>query len=195
MLRIGFTLLFVFTLFFGGIYPCAAFLIGRVLFPFQAGGSLLFHPKTQTIIGSKLIGQPFTSAIYFHPRPSMTPDGEYNAAFSHGSNHGVLSKGLHAEMLSRAERYRQINALPQDICIPMDAVTASASGLDPHISITNALLQAPRVAKARRISEEEVHTYIEKWTERPFFGLLGETRINVLMLNLALDHASVEKEE
>lgn len=195
MLRIGFTLLLVFTLFFGGIYPCAAYLIGRVFFPFQAGGSLLFHPKTQTIIGSQLIGQPFTSAIYFHPRPSMTPEGEYNAAQSQGSHHSVCSDSLHTEILGRAERYRQLNGLTEDTCIPMDAVTASASGLDPHISITNALLQAPRVAKGRGIPEEEVHTYIEKWTERPFFGLLGETRINVLMLNLALDHASVEKEE
>jgi potassium-transporting ATPase KdpC subunit len=195
MAKTGFLLMLVLTLFFGGVYPLVTFLLGRALFPFQAGGSLLFHPQTQTIIGSKLIGQNFTSPIYFHPRPSVTEGGEYNAASSRGSELSILSSVLMADILRRAEKYRQSNSLSEDACIPIDAVTASASGLDPHISISNALLQAPRVAKARGISEEEVNLMVQNFTERPFFGLLGEMRINVLMLNLALDHALIEKEE
>jgi potassium-transporting ATPase KdpC subunit len=191
----SFLLLLIFTLLFGGIYPFVTFLIGRLLFPFQAGGSLLFDPKSQTIIGSRLIGQNFTSPIYFHPRPSLTEGGPYNAAKSRGSSYGILSDILIHDVLSRADNYQQFNSLAEGMCIPMDAVTASASGLDPHISISNVLLQAPRVAKARGISENEVHNLIEKFTEHPFFGLLGEARINVLLLNLALDHADVKKEE
>ncbi len=195
MFKNGLLLLVIFTLFFGGVYPFVTFLIGRMLFPFQTGGSLLFHPQSQTIIGSKLIGQNFTSPVYFHPRPSLTDGGQYNAANSKGSKYGILSETLLHDVLSRAEKYKELNSLAEGICIPIDAVTASASGLDPHISISNALLQAPRVAKTRGISEDEVNGLIEKFTERPFFDLLGETRINVLLLNLALDHALIEKEE
>lgn len=168
------------------------FVIGKVLFPFQTGGSLLFYPKTQKIIGSKLIGQNFTSPIYFHPRPSL---GGYDAAHSQGSKYSVISAELCERMLACAKEYRELNALSDGACVPIDAVTSSSSGLDPHISISNALLQAARVADARGIPKETVDTLIEKFTEHPFFGLIGETRVNVLMLNLALDHASVEKEE
>jgi potassium-transporting ATPase KdpC subunit len=190
--RNGFLLLLTFTLIFGGIYPFVTFVIGKVLFPFQTGGSLLFYPKTQKIIGSKLIGQNFTSPIYFHPRPSL---GGYDAAHSQGSKYSVISAELYERMLACAKEYRELNALTDSACVPIDAVTSSSSGLDPHISISNALLQAARVADARGIPKETVDTLIEKFTEHPFFGLIGETRVNVLMLNLGLDHASVEKEE
>jgi potassium-transporting ATPase KdpC subunit len=188
-------LTFFFILIFGGLYPLCTFFIGHVLFPFQAGGSLLFHPKSQTLIGSKLIAQNFSSPIYFIPRPSVAGIDGYDATDSGGSELAPTSKKLFDEILSRAEQYRRFNALHPDACIPIDAVTASASSLDPHISISNALLQAPRVAKARKLSEEEVMSSIQKFTERPFFGLIGEPRVNVLMLNLALDHMVVEKEE
>ncbi len=184
----------VFTLLFGGAYPLTLFLIGRIFFPFQAGGSLLFYPERQTLVGSPLIGQHFTSSRYFHLRPSLTPDEEYNAASSSGSQRGPASPALLQEISTRAELYRLTNLLTADTCIPIDAVTASASGLDPHISITNALLQVGRVARERGISEEEVNDLVQKYTERPFFGLLGEIRVNVPMLNLALDQAYVQKE-
>jgi K+-transporting ATPase ATPase C chain len=192
MMRSGFLLLLLFTLLFGGVYPFVMFVIGKVLFPFQTGGSLLFYPKTQKIIGSKLIGQNFTTPQYFHPRPSL---GEYDAASSQGSKYSVISEELFEQMMKRAHQYRELNGLTDGACIPVDAVTASSSGLDPHISIFNALLQAARVAKTRGIPKETVDTLIEKFTERPLFGLIGQTRVNVLMLNLGLDHAAVEKEE
>jgi K+-transporting ATPase ATPase C chain len=194
MIKNAFLLMLVFTLLFGGAYPLTLFLIGRIFFPFQAGGSLLFYPERQTLVGSPLIGQHFTSSRYFHLRPSLTPDEEYNAASSSGSQRGPASPALLQEISTRAELYRLTNLLTADTCIPIDAVTASASGLDPHISITNALLQVARVASERGISEEEVNDLVQKYTERPFFGLLGEIRVNVLMLNLALDQAYVQKE-
>lgn len=190
----GFLLTLFFTLFFGGIYPLFTFLVGQAVFPFQASGSLLFNAKSQKLIGSKLIAQDFSSSIYFTPRPSRSGDN-YDASDSGGSELGPTSKKLMDDILSRSEHYRQFNSLHSDTCIPIDAVTVSASSLDPHISIGNALLQAPRVAKARKLPEEEVMELIQKFTERPFFGLIGEPRINVLMLNLALDHTIVEKEE
>jgi potassium-transporting ATPase KdpC subunit len=195
MIKNAFLLTLVFTVFFGGLYPLMTFLIGRTFFPFQSGGSLLFHPQSQTMIGSKLIAQNFTSSIYFHSRPSMTKGGPYNASSSGGSELSISSPLLMTDILSRAEKYKQSNFLADGICIPIDAVTASASGLDPHISISNALIQAPRVAKARGLSEEEINLMVQNFTERPFFGLLGEARINVLLLNLALDHALIEKEK
>lgn len=184
-----------FTLLLGGAYPLTIFLIGRICFPFQAGGSLLFFPERQSIVGSQLIGQKFSSPHYFHMRPSSTPDEEYNASSSSGSLRGPASRAFLEDITARIEWYRAGNDLSDDICIPIDAVTSSASGLDPHISITNALLQTPRVATVRGIPEEEVHILVQQYTERPFFGLLGEMRVNVLMLNLALDRAFVEKEQ
>jgi K+-transporting ATPase ATPase C chain len=191
----GFLLTLFFVAFFGGIYPLITFLIGNSLFPFQTQGSLLFDPKKQALIGALPIAQNFTSPIYFIPRPSQDSGKEYDAAQSGGSELGPISKIMLDQIQERAEQFRQFNALPPDTCIPIDAVTISASSLDPHISIKNALLQAPRVAKARRIPEDEVMELVEKFTERPLFGLIGEARINVLMLNLALDHTLVKKEE
>ncbi len=195
MIKNAFLLTIFFTLLLGGAYPLTIFLIGRIFFPFQAGGSLLFFPERQTIVGSQLIGQNFASPQYFHMRPSSTPNEEYNAISSSGSLRGPASPAFLEDINARIEWYRSRNDIGEDICIPIDAVTSSASGLDPHISITNALLQAPRVAAVRGIPEEEVHAALQKYTEHPFFGILGETRVNVLMLNLALDHAFVEKEQ
>jgi K+-transporting ATPase ATPase C chain len=193
--KTGFLLTLFFTLFFGGIYPFVTFLIGQAFFPFQTQGSLLFDPQTQKFIGSKLIAQDFSSPKYFTPRPCEAHNPSYNAMLSGGSELGPTSKKLLEDVLSRADRYRQFNALQADICIPIDAVTISASNLDPHISVMNALLQVPRVSQARQLSVDELMELVQKYTERPFFGLIGEPRINVLMLNLALDHKIVEKEQ
>ena len=194
MIKNAFLLTLTFTLLFGGAYPLIVFLIGHVFFPFEAGGSLLFYPERQTVVGSQLIGQYFGSPNYFHLRPSTTSGEAYNAASSSGSLTGPASPALLEDVSARMELYRTINFLPDGTCIPIDAVTASASGLDPHISIMNALLQAPRVAQVRDLSEDEILALVQKHTERPFFGILGETRVNVLMLNLALDQAFIEKE-
>ncbi len=188
----AFLLLCYFTLFFGGLYPCIVFLIGTLFFPFQAGGSLIFHRKTQSFIGSQLIAQEFKSTRYFHSRPSETKKGHYNGLHSGSSELGPTIKRLIETIASRTENYRVMNSLSPDICVPIDAVAASSSGLDPHISVSNALLQAPRVAKARKISEDDVHVLIQQFTERPSFGLLGEARVNVLLLNLRLDNSIIE---
>ncbi|MBS0604622.1 MAG: potassium-transporting ATPase subunit KdpC [Verrucomicrobia bacterium] len=193
-LKTAFLLTLTFTLFFGGLYPTCIYLIGHLFFPYQAGGSLLFHPNTQSIIGSELIAQGFDSPVYFHPRPSDTGESPYNGTNSGGSELGPSMKALIDANVTRADQYRQTNCLTPDTCVPVDAVTASSSGLDPHISISNALLQAPRVAMARNMPEEDVHALIQQFTERPSFGLFGEARVNVLMLNLRLDNAVVEKE-
>jgi K+-transporting ATPase ATPase C chain len=145
------------------------------------------------IAGSALIGQGFKAEHYFHPRPSAAgPDG-YNAASSSGSNLGPLSRKLIDQVKERADAYRNENGLPPGMEVPVDAVTASASGLDPHISARNAELQAARVAKARAIPEENVRSTIAQYTEGPRFGFLGEERVNVLKLNLALDALSEKR--
>lgn len=195
MFRKGLVLTLFFTAIFGGIYPLFVFCIGQLFFPFHAEGSLLFSPKTQTLVGSELIAQGFESPRYFHPRPSETKIHAYNGMHSGSSELGPTQKLLIETNLKRAQHYRKINSLSPDTYVPVDAITASASGLDPHISLSNALLQAPRVAQERNCSEEKVHTFIEQCTRRASFGLFGEARVNVLMLNLALDRAVIEKVE
>ena len=168
-----------------GIYPLAVWGVAQLVFPHQANGSLVFQDGR--IAGSELIGQGFKSERYFHPRPSAAgPDG-YDAASSGGSNLGPLSRKLIDQVKERADAYRNENGLPPGMEIPADTVTASASGLDPHISARNAELQAARVAKARAIPEEEVKRYIGQYTEGPQLGFLGEQGVNVLKLNVALD--------
>lgn len=168
-----------------GIYPLAVWGVARVAFSHQANGSLLI--RDGRIVGSALIGQNFTSDRYFHPRPSAAGADGYDAASSGGSNLGPLSRKLMDQIKERAESYRAENGLPSDAEIPGDAVTASGSGLDPHISVRNAMLQAVRVATARAIAVERVHRAIEQTSEGPQLGFLGERRVNVLKLNLALD--------
>jgi potassium-transporting ATPase KdpC subunit len=168
-----------------GLYPLAVWGIAQVAFPFKANGSLMVA-KDGTICGSALLGQNFTGAKYFHPRPSAAGSG-YDAANSGGSNLGPTSQRLYDAIKKRVAAYRAENGLKESDAVPADAVTASGSGLDPHISVRNARLQVWRVGKARNLGEEQVLTLIEKCTTRPYLGLLGESGVNVLMLNLSLD--------
>jgi K+-transporting ATPase ATPase C chain len=165
-------------------YPVAVFAAAQAFFPHKANGSLVYHQGA--IVGSQLIAQRFEHARYFHPRPSAAGKG-YDASASGGSNLGPTSAKLIDSVEKRIAQYRAENGLPETIPIPADAVTASASGLDPHIGIDNALLQARRVAAARGWKAEEVVAEIRAQAEGRTFGLLGEPRVNVLVLNLRLD--------
>lgn len=167
----------------GGIYPLAVWGIGQLLFPRQANGSLL--ERENEIGGSALVAQPFTSPAYFHPRPSAV-DYAVSGVKSGGSNLGPLSRRLHEQAKTRIRNYRKENRLPAASRIAADAVSASASGLDPHISPANAIAQADRIARARGIKKEQVLRLIELHREGRQLGILGEERVNVLRLNLAL---------
>lgn len=169
-----------------GVYPIAVWAAAQGLFPRQANGSLLV--ENGTTIGSSAIAQGFTGEQYFHPRPSAAGSG-YDAAASSGSNLGPLSKKLLDAVAERTTQYRTINGLAADATVPADAVTASGSGLDPHISLENAALQAPRVAKARGLSLERAQELIEEHTDDRWLGFIGDPGVNVLTLNLALDKA------
>jgi len=181
----------LFMLVCGLAYPLLTTGVAALVFPEKAAGSLI--ERDGEVIGSSLIGQQFTEPQYFHPRPSATlsNDGEeeqpYNAAFSLGSNLGPTNAALIDSVEKRADAYRQENGLPADSLVPVDAVTASASGLDPHITEANADLQAARVAEERGVSEDEVRRLVETHTEGQQLGFLGERSVNVLGLNLALD--------
>lgn len=166
------------------LYPFCVWGLGQLLFPNQAGGSLL--TESGTVVGSSLIGQGFTSWAYFHPRPSAAGAG-YDAANSGGSNLGPLSKKLIDAAGQRVAAYRLANGLAPDVLVPTEAVTASASGLDPHISLENALLQAPRIAKERGMSFEAVEKKIREHTQGRDLAVLGEPRVNVLLLNMSLN--------
>jgi K+-transporting ATPase ATPase C chain len=167
-----------------GIYPAVVWAVGQGLFSDKANGSLV---KVEgKVAGSSLLGQGFTAPKYFHPRPSAAGQG-YDAASSSGTNLGPTSKKLIEDVKQRVADYRTENGLPPDARVPADAVTSSASGLDPHISVRNALLQAARVAKARGIGEKDAMAKVEANTEGRTFGFLGEPRVNVLTLNLSLD--------
>jgi K+-transporting ATPase ATPase C chain len=170
-----------------GIYPLIVWILTQGLFPAKANGSLMM--RSGKILGSSLLAQGFTDPRYFHPRPSAAGQG-YDAVRSGGSNLGPLSKKLAEEVKQRVTDYRAENNLPADVLVPADAVTASASGLDPHISLKNAILQAPRVAKARGLGERSVLRQLGIYTEGRDLGILGEPRVNVLMLNLAVDDLS-----
>lgn len=184
-LRPAIVLLMMFTLITGVIYPLVVTGAAQALFPRQANGSLLV--ENGQAIGSELIGQPFDDPRYFWGRLSATTPFPYNAAASSGSNLGPLNP----ELIERAQA--RIDALhiadPGNTSpIPVDLVTGSASGLDPHISVAAALYQAPRVARARALSEGQVRSLIAQFTARRQLGILGEPRVNVLELNLALDN-------
>lgn len=168
----------------GGIYPLASWGLAQGLFPGRANGSLV--ARDGRVVGSSLIGQSFQSPAYFHPRPSAAGDG-YDAERSGGSNLGPLSKALVETVRARAAAYRTENGLAADADVPVDAVTASGSGLDPHITPANARIQARRVARARGLSEAEVLRRVEAHIEGRTLGILGEPRVNVLLLNLSLD--------
>jgi K+-transporting ATPase ATPase C chain len=168
-----------------GIYPVLVWAISQGLFPYEANGSLV--QRGGQTIGSELIAQSFSSPKYFHPRPSAAGEVGYDAAGSSGSNLGPLSKKLLDDVKERVDSYRTENGLPSDIPVPADAVTASGSGLDPHISLQNARRQARRVALARAVNLDEIEKAIRAHTEGRTLGVFGEERINVFKLNLALD--------
>ena len=167
-----------------GIYPAVVWAVGQGLFSHKANGSLV--RVDGKVAGSSLLAQGFTAPKYFHPRPSAAGQG-YDAANSSGTNLGPTSKTLIEDVKQRVADYRTENGLPPEARVPADAVTSSASGLDPHISVRNASLQAARVAKARGIGEKDVLAKVGAHTEGRTLGFLGEPRVNVLTLNLSLD--------
>jgi potassium-transporting ATPase KdpC subunit len=173
-----------------GLYPLIVFGISQALFHDKANGSLILD-KDGMVRGSKLLGQSFTAEKYFRPRPSAAGNG-YDGASSGGSNLGPTSQKLNDAIKDRIEAYRKENGLNPDEAVPADAVTASGSGLDPHISLRNAELQAPRVAKARGLSEEKLRELIQQSTDNRDLEVLGDPGVNVLQLNLALDQVSTQ---
>jgi K+-transporting ATPase ATPase C chain len=168
-----------------GIYPLIVFGIAQAAFHDKANGSLIAD-RNGTVRGSRLIGQQFTAGKYFHSRPSAAGNG-YDAANSSGSNLGPTSQKLNDAIKERIESYRKENGLNDNAPVPADAVTASGSGLDPHISVRNAQLQAARVAKARNVGMEKILELVRANTDSADLGILGEAGVNVLELNLALD--------
>jgi potassium-transporting ATPase KdpC subunit len=167
------------------IYPVFVFGAGQLLFPDKADGSLVLDTNGKPI-ASTLLGQTFSADKYFNPRPSAAGNG-YDSTQSGGSNLGALSQTLHDNVKQRVADYRKANNLSDTQLVPADAVTASGSGLDPHISVKNAMLQLARVAKARGMSEDDLKTLVEKYTDGPDLGILGDAGVNVIKLNLALD--------
>ena len=182
-LRPTVVLLVAFTVITGLLYPAFVTGIARVAFPRQAAGSLI--ARDGHIVGSSLIGQPFTDPKYFWSRPSATGPTPYNAASSSGSNLGPLNPVLITAVKDRVQALRAAN--PGDTPIPIDLVTASGSGLDPHTSPDAATYQIDRVARVRGLSRESVVSLVDRFTEERTFGVFGEPRVNVLLLNLALD--------
>jgi potassium-transporting ATPase KdpC subunit len=169
-----------------GLYPLVVYGLGQALFRDKANGSLIVDPSNGTVRGSKLLAQGFTDPKYFHPRPSAAGNG-YDAANSSGSNLGPTSQKLKDTIKDRIAAYRSENGLDENQPVPADAVMASGSGLDPHISPRNAELQVARVAKARGLSEDKVRELARQNTAGRDLGFLGEPGVNVLKLNLALD--------
>jgi K+-transporting ATPase ATPase C chain len=197
-IRPAIVLVIALSLITGLAYPLAITGLAQVLFPTQANGSLIV--KDGKVVGSTLIGQPFTEGRYFHGRPSATvkPDPNdssktvpepYNAANSGGSNLGPTNKALIDRVKEDVDKLKAENP---NTPVPIDLVTTTAGGLDPHISPAGALFQVPRVAKARNISEDRLRQLVEQHVEGRLFGVLGEPRVNVLALNLALDQVATQ---
>jgi K+-transporting ATPase ATPase C chain len=184
--RIAVVMTAVLLLLLGVAYPLVLTGIAQVLFPQQANGSLL-RDQSGNVIGSALLAQSFTEPQYFHPRPSAAGSDGYDATASGGSNLAPSNQKLIDAVSDRASSYRAENGLAPDAAVPVDAVTASASGLDPDISPANAQLQLARVAATRQLPEAQVQALVSQYTEGRTFGILGEPRVNVLRLNLALD--------
>lgn len=171
----------------GCIFPFALFALARLFYPNQAAGSLV--TRNGVVIGSRLIGQDFARPEYFHPRPSAAGTG-FDGTSSGGTNLGPFNHKLIEDLRQLAEDYRKRNDLPPDALVPIDAVTRSGSGLDPHISPVDATLQVQRVARMRGISEEAVRSLVALHTQGPQLGFMGSPRVSVLDLNLALDETA-----
>jgi K+-transporting ATPase ATPase C chain len=169
----------------GVVYPGVVTVVAQIAFRDAAGGSLL-RDASGRVIGSELIGQPFDDPKYFHGRPSATSI-PYDSGASSGSNLGPLAPALREAVAGRVDAARAADPSAGDAPIPVDLVTASGSGLDPHVSPAGALRQVPRVARARGLDEAAVRDLVMRHVERPTFGVLGASRVNVLRLNLALD--------
>ncbi len=183
-IRASFITLALFTLITGLAYPAAVTAVAQLIFPHQANGSLM--QAAGELTGSELIGQSFSDPKYFWGRPSATLPCAYNAAASAGSNLGPTNPALAEAVQVRIETLHSADPT-NDLPIPVDLVTASASGLDPHISVAAALYQVPRVARERGLIEEQLRLLVEQYTVGRQLGFLGEPRVNVLRLNLALE--------
>ena len=182
ILRPAVSLMVLFTALLGLAYPLAISGIAQLAFPYQANGSLL--RKSDVVLGSALVGQNFASETYFRPRPSATVEAPYNAAASTGTNLGPTSAKLKSMIEAELEK---LKASGIRLPVPADAATYSGSGLDPHISPDYAHLQIPRIAKARGLSEARLNDLLDRHIEGRSLGFIGEPRVNVLLLNLALD--------
>jgi K+-transporting ATPase ATPase C chain len=183
-LRKSFIIMILMTVITGVLYPLAVTGIAQLIFPEKANGSLI--RRDGKAVGSELIGQPFSEPKYFWSRLSATAPFAYNAGASTGSNLGPLNSALLDGVKKRIKELKAADPLNTGP-IPVDLVTASGSGLDPHISVASAFYQLPRVARNRKVSEEQVRSILNQCTEDRQFGFLGEARVNVLMLNLSLD--------
>jgi K+-transporting ATPase ATPase C chain len=169
-----------------GLYPVAVWGVGQALFSRQANGSLITAKDGTTVLGSEMIGQNFSDDQYFNSRPSAAGTG-YDATSSGGTNLGPTSQKLNDSIKAAVDAYRKQNGLAADALVPADAVTSSASGLDPDISVKNAMLHVARVARTRKMSPDAVTALVQKYTTGRDLGIFGEPRVNVLKLNLALD--------
>jgi potassium-transporting ATPase KdpC subunit len=183
-IRTAMITLTLFTILTGLFYPLAVTGIAHLVFPHKANGSLI--ERDGKAIGSELIGQPFSDPKYFWSRLSATGPFAYNAAASSGSNYGPINQGYLDGVKKRIQDLKAVDSLNTQP-VPADLVTASGSGLDPHISVAAALYQLPRVARIRNLNQEQLRSLVVQFTEGRQFGFLGEARVNVLKLNLALD--------
>ncbi|MBV9582686.1 MAG: potassium-transporting ATPase subunit KdpC [Chloroflexi bacterium] len=189
VVRTGVIITLVLTVVCGGVYPLVMTGLAQVLFANQANGTLV-RDSGGNVVGSTLIAQNFTQPQYFHPRPSAAGSDGYDPTSSGASNLGPTNPMLQQTIADRASAYRQENGLSDDVPLPADAVTASASGLDPDISPANAQLQVARVGQARGLSNAQVQSLVDQHTQGRTLWILGEPRVNVLELNLALDAAA-----
>lgn len=170
----------------GIVYPLAVTGLSRLIFPAKSDGSLVLAQGT--IVGSEIIGQSFTTEKYFHGRPSAAGPEGYDASASSGSNLGPTNAKLLESVAANADAIRSVNGLDRGYIVPADLVTASASGLDPHISPASAYLQVPRVARERSLTENQVTAIVDDNVQQRWLGVFGEPRVNVFKLNLDLDN-------